>query len=156
MTIKSSIFGTICLRALGLWGIVHGVFTIIGGPERWAGPTFDILRHAPGAPYSWALVLIVAGFLVLYASGRGIDYSLQVKLPASKSVTINYKQIKNAGLWLMAFWCLLFAICVVVAVLLNPTIALTGWTRDILICFLCVMMTYASEPRYGRIDATPL
>ena len=141
----SSIFGTMCIRMLGTWAIVHGLLTILNGAARWASPVYDTVRLLPGSPYTWGVILVCAGILVLWASLKGIDLNLPL---IGNDTYKSYRLVKNTGLWIIAIWCSLFAIGVATAAYFDPGVSLAIADRDILVCALSVMMTKAVEPRW--------
>lgn len=145
MTLTSSVFGTYFLRLLGCWGIVHGFFTCVGGIDRWKSHVYDFVRIVPGSPYTWGILLMVAGVLIVWASVAGVDYEIKIL-----NKTINYRRIKNTGLWIMAFETFIFGFGVLLASLYYSDVSLAGCSRDFLICLSCVMMTKAIEPRYVK------
>ena len=144
--IQSSVFGTLCIRLLAGWAILHGLLTCIGGISRWSSPVYDVVKLMPGSPYTWGIILIVGGILALTASMLGIEFEKQVF-----GKTITYAMMKNTGLWIIAIVCFLFSIGVLSAALQpDSTVSLAAGDRDLLICVLCVMMTKAVEPTYRK------
>jgi hypothetical protein len=147
--IQSSVIGTAVIRILATWAVIHGLLVILGGIGRWNGPVYQFVRLLPGSPYTWGVILMLGGFLALYASIRGVDYVIKI----NKNTIVSYRIIKNAGLWIIAVWCALFSAGFIGAMYLHPELSLALADRDILICILSLLMTKAVEPRYKLDDS---
>lgn len=52
-------------RTVGAYAMVQGVAIVLGGRERWSGPSFVRALQLPGAPASWGWILALLGLLVL-------------------------------------------------------------------------------------------
>jgi hypothetical protein len=147
MALQSSPLGTITIRTLSSWAILHGLLTIIGGPSRWVSPAYDYVSLLPGSPYSWGAFLVVGGLLALYASLKGVDYVISLSL-FGREVNVTYDVIKNTGLRMIALWCMIFMIGFIAAIFVHPEISLAAADRDIPFIIFALMMTKAREPRY--------
>lgn len=76
--------------AIRWWAIitmVYGFLVCLGGPVRWSARSYRALNQMPGSPYTWGLVAIVAGLLILVGSVATV------------------RRLRNVGLWIMAAWC---------------------------------------------------
>lgn len=144
--IQSSIFGTFCIRLIGIWAIVHGILTCLGGIAKWTSPAYDVVKLIPGSPYTWGIILCVGGMFTLSASLLGVEYE---RIILGRKIT--YFGLKNFGLWVIAAVSLFFAIGVI-AVAFEPgsPVSFAAADRDLFICAMSVMMTKAIEPIYEK------
>jgi hypothetical protein len=146
MNQRFSVFGTIVLRFLGGWTILHGILTCLNSfnhAERWSSPAYEIVSIVP--PYIWGTLLIIGGLLVLYASYKGADYSARILSIGDKEVSVTYSAIKNVGLWIIAAWFLTIAIGFTVAASGHLDVSLAAGSRDFFIAVLAVILTKSSE-----------
>lgn len=58
-------------RLLASGAILWGVFTVIGGIEKWSTPIYKTALQFPGAPESWGIVAIATGGMLLAGSLLG-------------------------------------------------------------------------------------
>ena len=90
------------VTVLGLLGIALGLAILLGGPERFSGVSYRVAASMPGAPWSWAVHILVAGVLTL--AGVILGRALLVSL----------------GMLAAGFCCLLFASAFILAQIQYP------------------------------------
>ena len=49
----------------GMYAIFVGGQIYIGGEQRWAGVSYQVALHTPGAPWTWAVTIAISGVLIL-------------------------------------------------------------------------------------------
>lgn len=112
----------------GIFGLAQGVGIILAGPDRWAGPSYTVIRQmAP--PQVWGLVAIVAGALVLAGS-------------IARAFTV-----KAVGLYLLAAWCTAFAGGALAALATVATAGTTGPPTYLLVAYWAAVLTVIDERR---------
>lgn len=79
------------VRALSIYAIVIGITILIGGSARFSSTSYEIARHAPGAPESWGAWALTSGMIAFAGT------------LAARPVVV------FIGALLAALWCLLFA-----------------------------------------------
>lgn len=99
------------LLSLFVYGALWGALTIAGRGDRWAGPTFQVVREYGGGPTPWGLGLLL--FCVAGLAG--------VAGHKSGRRTVTQMALVSAGIWSVAF-----GVCLAAAVAVNPQAALTG------------------------------
>lgn len=55
-------------RLLATFAILQGGAIIVGGTDRWRGPSFAVALTVPGAPATWGWALAIFGALALYGT----------------------------------------------------------------------------------------
>lgn len=123
----SGIINIFVTRTIGAWAIVSGILIICSGKERWSGHAYDELNHMPGSPYTWGALFLIAGILVVVGS--------------MMKVKVSRFSVRNAGLWLIAFWCILFVIGFIASMLVNPGVSLNIPTTYLFVGILSLFMT---------------
>ena len=88
----------------GIW------FAILsGGHRRWSGATFEVAHSFPGAPYSWALLLLIGTMLLAVGS----------VLPTHETHHQARGKLIFLGALINCVWSLLFATSVLIS-MTNP------------------------------------
>lgn len=59
-------------RLFATYAILQGAAIIVGGRDRWRGPSFATALEVPGAPESWGWALGVFGAVALYGTFRSL------------------------------------------------------------------------------------
>lgn len=90
------------------YAILQGVAIFLGGLGRFGAPGYAIALQVPGAPWSWGVVIIMAGTIMVCGVVRR----------SSRTVAI--------GAFLGAAWSMFFATAFAWAAIGNPTANTTG------------------------------
>lgn len=154
---------SLVIRAIGTWAIFQGVMIILGGPLRWANPAYNTANLMPGSPYTWGVLIVLGGALIMYGSLtnrylplKNFTYqqptftSVNGKFGLhSKSVIVNWssEQIRNTGLRIVGCWLFLFGIALMSTIFYIPDISYATGSRDILLSLICMIMTKVKEPK---------
>lgn len=125
--VQATLAARITIWAVGLYGIWQGAGIIRGGPLRFAGPTFVVLRLVPFPTLIWGWWLILAGLAVITGSA------------------LRQWWVKAAGLIGVAVWSVTFAIGAFQAVRVIPTVPNTGGKTYALIAFVAVVLLFIDE-----------
>lgn len=88
--------------------LVQGTSILIGGPERFGAPGYSIALIAPGAPWSWGVVLILSGLIMVCG------------------VVKRHSRTVAVGAFTAAAWSMFFATAFAWAVMGNPLATNTG------------------------------
>lgn len=83
-------------RTVGAWAVLSGMLIALSGVTRWHTNAYHTLNYMPGSPYTWGVLFIIAGILTIMGS--------------ITHVHLGKITLRNIGLWLIAFWCLVFVI----------------------------------------------
>ena len=67
-TTPATVSGRFAIWVFVAYSLWQGSGIVVGGPERWAGAGYTVLREVPGAPASWGWALILFGLLLGMAS----------------------------------------------------------------------------------------
>ncbi|GAB6901848.1 hypothetical protein [Kineosporia succinea] len=94
---------------LGLGGLLLGAGLVLGGKERFGGPSFNTARALPGEQDTWGGALVVLGLIVLWATFGKAHY-----------------RTLSATLFAEGVWFMFFALSLAQAAMQIPTAAATG------------------------------
>ena len=98
-------------RLFATFGLVQGVFIVIGGAGRWQAPGLAVAMLVPGAPATWGVAIGIIGAIALYGTFRSM-----LRVTAYAMIA-------------MGAWCLFFATSLILVVIHNDRVATTGvWT----------------------------
>ena len=151
---------SLVIRAIGTWAIFQSLAISLGGPDRWANPAYDVANLMPGSPYTWAVILLIGGALIMYGSltnghlpFKNFTYK-QITFDGRlryKNVTVdwNSQQIRNVGLKIVGCWLLLFGFAFIAMIMQLPDIGFGAGSRDVLLSVICMIMTKVQEPKRG-------
>lgn len=163
---QGSYGASLVVRAIGTWATYNGLAIIIGGTLRWGNSAYDVVNLMPGSPYTWGIILVICGGLVMYGSLtsrflplKNLHYSRPAlnyhakgikEVIGTKDVTIDWSsvQFRNAGFKIMAAWLMLFGIAFFITIFTLPDISFGFGSRDFLIAVICVIMTNVREPQH--------
>ena len=129
LAVPASPAARLTIWAVGAYAVWQGQGIMAGGVERWASPSFAVLRSVPNPTVTWGCLLIVVGLVVLVASA------------------LRWWWLKLAGMVGFATWSTLFAIGALRAAELFPTVASTGGRTYCLIAALAVILIWVDEAR---------
>lgn len=138
--IRATFLARVSIWLAGGYAIWQGAGIITGGPERFAGPSFAVLRGNMEDPtLVWGSVLIAAGAVVLASSLAQQASNADVRL--SGLVT------KAIGLIGIAVWSLCFAKGAFDAAAAIPTLANTGGKTYVYIALAVLVLVLVDERR---------
>jgi hypothetical protein len=92
----------------GAMALAQGLFIQKGGPKRWSGDFYQVLRMVPESPTSWAVVIFAAGALTVAGSLARRNW------------------LRNLGLLTVVTWYGAFAIAGATAAQLSPFVGTTA------------------------------
>ena len=125
------------------YAIVQGAGIVVGGPHRFAGPSFAVLREAPHPTLFWGWWLIVAGVLILTSS-------LGLQQVPSIPVQRLGLWVKGVALFGMAVWSFCFAKGALDAARSIETIPTTGGPTYVYIGLGVLVLVLIDERRSRR------
>jgi hypothetical protein len=162
MSLQGSYGASLVTRLLGTWAIVYGALIFIDGTQRWADPVYQIINLVPGSPFSWGTLLIIGGLITMAGSLHRKNFPLpnfRVTYPTIDWIGWNPKlilhsmlvdwspaQVRNVGLYIIAFWTLVFGLALMITIFAGLSIPLGLGSRDLLISIISVVMTKVKEP----------
>jgi hypothetical protein len=114
------------------YAIWQGVGIVLGGDIRWTGPTYTIVREAPGGPYAWGAASIALGVMILIGS------------------MLRHWRVKAVGLLGLSGWSLAFSYGFGAAILADPTAGTTGAAAYAYICVSTAILVWVDEAGTGR------
>ena len=120
--------------SVGGFAIVQGLGMIWGGPHRWLGPAYAVVRQAPGSPYTWGAALVLFGCLTLSGS------------------VLRRWRVKAAGLLGVSLWSGTFSIGAFAATLTDPDAGTTGGPAYLLIAFSSAILIHVDEAGGKRVQ----
>lgn len=111
---------------------IVGALIVIGGAARWSGNIYTYLIIVPGSPAIWGIVLLTACAITI------VGYHLDSKITLL------------VGLYLCAFWCLLFAMGIILAGITQSVAITTAvWLIAITIQFVYMAKLWID---YGKVS----
>ena len=165
---------SLVVRALGTWAVIYGFLINIGGPERWGNPAYDVANLMPGSPYTWAVIILVAGMLtmlgslitnklplpgfsfnrpdIVVESWKGNWIPKFKKTTRRQVVNWNKTQVRNIGLYILAAWWLLFGVALIIGAWHAPDIGYGAGGDKVVFAVVSIIMTKVKEPiRYEQV-----
>jgi uncharacterized membrane protein YgdD (TMEM256/DUF423 family) len=128
-TIWATPLARMTIWAFGGYALWQGAGIIAGGPERWAGPSFAVLRRIPEATLVWGSLLVACGALILLGS------------------LLRRWWIKAIGLAGLAVWSGTFAAGALQAARDSHMVANTGGKTYCLIALVAILLIFIDERR---------
>jgi hypothetical protein len=119
-----------------VYSIGQGAGIVLGGDERWHGPTFRYIAQISHPTLIWGLFLASAGLVALVGS------------------LIRNFTAKLLGLSLVVFWHLAFSTGAFAAAASDPSASTTGGPVYLVVALAVVVLTSISEKKEGS-GATP-
>lgn len=127
----------------GSYAIWQGSGIIAGGPQRFGGPSFTVLRQAPHPTLFWGWFLVTAGMLVLAGSLTQLSAVTTVVQRAGLAS-------KTVGLVATAVWSFCFAKGALDAARSIETVPTTGGRTYVYIGLMVLVLVLIDERRPRR------
>lgn len=124
------------------YAIAQGAGIVVGGPQRFAGPSFTVLRQAPHPTLFWGCWLIVAGILILTSS---LVLQQVPSTPVRRGLWA-----KGVALFAMAVWSFCFAKGALDAARTIETVPTTGGPTYVYIGLGVLVLVLIDERRSRR------
>jgi hypothetical protein len=115
------------VTTLGFGAATLGLAVYLGGMDRFGGAPFATARLVPGSPWTWGLVIGLAGVLTLVGAA------------------MNSRRFLRTGLFIQAFWYLFFDISLIAAAVADPHVPLTGCVIYLMISAVVLVVWGASR-----------
>lgn len=115
--------------AAGAYSLLQGAGIIWGGNPRFSGVTYSIVREVPGGAYSWGVVAVILGMVILAGS------------------VFHLWRVKAVGLLGMSGWSLSFAYGFLFATFTQPAAATTAGPAYGYICVTTAILVWVDERR---------
>ena len=119
-------------RTYGLAAFLTGIAIIFSGPIRWGSRAYNTLNYMPGSPYTWGVIVAIAGAMIVFGS---IFYKRSPKIGRWQV------SVRNLGLWALAAIHALIAVGFGFAVLTSETTAFNIPVIYALIGLTCIFLT---------------
>lgn len=113
--------------AIAAISVGQGIGILLGGPVRWSGPGYTVVRQLPASPYSWGIAILVCAGMAL----AGI---------ASRTFWL-----KTVGLFGLSSWTFAFCVGSAWTTWAVPTAGTTGTFAYLLLSVVTALMIFVVD-----------